>query len=454
MSDGLYVLTKGGKPAIALISIKYLEEIMGGSSQLPANSHQQSAKYPIPAESRELKAEIHKPVSISKPQIIPKPNFEIPKIPSSPVQSEQISAISHQPSANTGNKAESRELKADSPAPEASYDVKPVINPTWRGEEPKTIQPSAISNQQSAVSGLPAHSRQPIADSPVSVVPSKPPINPWPIIPPRSTGGISSTESPQIIPPRAPSEQGIRDNSTIPPRAPSEQGIRDTSTVPPRQAPVSQPIQPSAVSHQQSANSGLPAESRQPIADNPASVAPIPPRMVAPPPPPPPSSLPNIPSSFQTVPVPINGGTQQSAISNQQSASSSIPADSRQPTAISSNPTPLPPPPVTTAPAPFSQSTPPPFSAPILVPEASSQKPVAPLSSDTIKFDQPPTTIPEPGETYTNQPLAVATQPSAISHQQSANIGIQAESRQPRAESSAPVATPPQTQASVQDLEI
>jgi hypothetical protein len=81
----------------------------------------------------------------------------------------------------------------------------------------------------------------------------------------------------------------------------------------------------------------------------------------------------------------------------------------------------LPPPPVTTAPAPFAQT---PSSTPI----------VTPKPADTIPFDQPPTTIPEPGE---DLPVAPAVK-----------IDV------PVAPTTPATATSPQTQASVQDLEI
>lgn len=374
ITDGLYVLTKGGKPAIALINIKYLEEIMaGGGTQTgheathhattPHHVASKSHIAPKPVEDAKPEPIVHdlpKPPAVKLPDLEPpkapppiKPSFEVPRI--APV---------------IASSSTSSDLKSQN-----NYDVKPLVNPTWIGEEPKTDTPSpssfsstaqnqssvppilrpdasipeAIINKPSEIAKPPSVSTPPILQSEKPTlpppIPSKPPINPWPIIPPR----------PSV-------------NTPTPSSLSSSVGVNQ-----PPSAPLPSPQPPVA------------PESSYP-------------KMVAPPPPPPPSSLPRIPSSFQTVPVPVNG--------------------SKPPVTPSVN---LPPPPVTTAPAPFAQSAP---STPI----------VTPKPADTIPFDQPPTTIPDPGEDLPVEPAVKTEVPVAPAP--------------PTAD------TPPQSQASVQDLEI
>lgn len=433
LSDGLYVLTKGGKPAIALINIKYLEEIMtngpAANHELRITKHESDHK---PEVSHKVHEPIHRPTPVKLQElpnppaapILPKPSFEVPRITTAPIgPSAEITSTS---------------LGLNAPkvaSPYNNYDVKPTVNPTWTGEEANTkplapsslapsINPSSFAptpkpaaSSPSIPLGVnqlpdtpPAGGLPPIAqfDKPFSPppppTPSKPVINPWPIIPPRSPQVTEKGyESSTTIPPRATSEQGIRDTSTVPPR---RDDARDTSfaTVPPRPVNTALPLAPSSLAPSPSSFTPVP----KPEASSPPPVASLPdasyPKMVAPPPPPPPSSLPRIPSSFQTVPVPING--------------------SKPPTTA---PAPLPPPPITTAPAPFASSTP-------AVPT------VTPKPADSIAFDQPPTTIPEPGE---DLPV-----PSAIKTETPALVSTPTVTPVPAD------ATPPQGQASVQDLEI
>lgn len=363
MTDGLYVLTKGGKPAIALINIKYLEEMMGSGTETksennhPAGNHPHISPkpnlVPKPVETTPPPKTPEKPLPVFEPQkppLVSKSSFEVPRPTVTPTPSPALGA----------------------PKPISNYDVKPTVNPTWTGEAPPS-QPLAINQEQKPQSLPPIAQAE--RSAPTSQIPTKPPVNPWPIIPPRQQPPASPlTTNPQSLPPS------------------------------------------SAVN---------------PVSPNDAY-----PKMVAPPPPPPPSPLPRIPSSFQSVPVPINGSKGQLAASSlapSQNMSSNptvkLEASSQMPGAS------LPPPPVVSAPAPFSQSAP--------------QSVVAtPKPVETIPFDQPPTTIPEPGE---DLPI----QPSAVSSQLPANISSPAVSRQPQADSPAPAAaTPPQSQSSVQDLEI
>ncbi|MEK7201942.1 MAG: hypothetical protein AAB669_00185 [Patescibacteria group bacterium] len=462
LSDGLYVLTKGGKPAIALINIKYLEEIMDGKIGENHESRITNAGSDHKPEiSRKVHEPIHRPAPVKLPELpkppivskpdfakatTDKPNFEVPRITTAPIGPS--AEITSTPLLSTGLPSTQLGVNGVNQLPGASlpssnYDVKPTINPTWTGEEAtaKPLAPSSLAPSQSPTSFAPvpkpeASSQLPVAppagglppiaqldkpsplDSalgkpPPPPTPSKPTINPWPIIPPRS---------PQVT------EKGYESTTTVPPR---RDDARDTSpaTVPPRPVNTALPLAPSSLAPSPSSFTTVPKpEASSPSTGLPSTqlgvngVNPLPeasyPKMVAPPPPPPPSSLPRIPSSFQTVPVPINGN--------------------KPPTTA---PAPLPPPPITTAPAPFANTSP---EAPVVTP--STPLGTNPKPADSISFDQPPTTIPEPGE---DLPMPSAS----TSNQLLATSTDSVPAPKPEASSQLPVA-PPQGQASVQDLEI
>ena len=440
LSDGLYVLTKGGKPAIALINIKYLEEIMGNKEGLGARNSELDGKlvpspqFPVPTKAQPPvpNHKTNEPVP-SKPQPSPQiqtvspkppeaklPNFEPPKVSAPSVQLSGVKPVS--------------------PPIGDNYDVKPSVNPTWVGETPKPelgnqvlgtsnseLEKQVLGTRNSELVEKPVPSSQypvPSYQTPNLPPPTKPTINPWPIIPPRPSVSRDTSEA----------------------------------TVPPRPADAGQPLASSSPAPSQNP---VPAPAPKPDASSQLPVASLPaasfPRMVAPPPPPPPSSLPRIPSNFEAVPVPINGSRgplapSSLAPSQNQNSPLSVPkpvASSQMPEAS------LPPPPKIDAPAPFANSQPSaissqpsaglgsPAESPSLAEsrELKADSPL-PVTSGGIHFDQPPTTIADPGEEIisrptlgssspTAQPVAVANQPAV-----------------------APSEKPPQSPASIQDLEI
>ncbi|KKU43674.1 MAG: hypothetical protein UX60_C0019G0003 [Berkelbacteria bacterium GW2011_GWA2_46_7] len=100
LTEGLYVLTKGGKPAIALINIKYLEEIMVGNGAETSHeaTHHVSTPHHVapkphvslkPVENAKPEPIVHdlpKPPAVilpdiepPKPPLPPKPSFEVPR---------------------------------------------------------------------------------------------------------------------------------------------------------------------------------------------------------------------------------------------------------------------------------------------------------------------------------------------------------------------------------------
>src|SRR3546814_285042 len=164
ISDGLYVLTKGGKPAIALINIKYLEEIM---TKGPSPDHQpisSSATRPEISKTNNSSSPGSEKKSVPSAVITPPkpPSYEPPKVAASPSPSKPSS-----PPAN-------------------NYDVKPSVNPSWTGEITK---PSSASTLAPTPSPAPAAQATP----PSVNKPVKPPVNPCPIIPPKTV--IRSEES-------------------------------------------------------------------------------------------------------------------------------------------------------------------------------------------------------------------------------------------------------------------
>ena len=84
-ADGLYVLTKGGKPAIALISIQYLEKLMNGQATLETDENKTTAEAPkAAAVPQKLPSETTPPPSpVPKPPVI-KPPVTIATLPKNP----------------------------------------------------------------------------------------------------------------------------------------------------------------------------------------------------------------------------------------------------------------------------------------------------------------------------------------------------------------------------------
>lgn len=166
--EGLYVLTKGGKPAIALVNIKYLEEIMAGKK---------GAEMAKPDIKPAVTTPTYEPKPIAPPP--PKPPSTVPPLanPSTP----PIAKPSINPPA------------AQSQRP-ASYDVKPQINPSWRGD-----------SENSRTSEPPKPAVTPQA--------SKTPVNPWPIpvsrptpapVPPAQPAPVTAPVTPPLSSPAQP----------------------------------------------------------------------------------------------------------------------------------------------------------------------------------------------------------------------------------------------------------
>ena len=148
------------------------------------------------------------------------------------------------------------------------------------------------------------------------------------------------------------------------------------------------------------------------------------PKLVPPPPPPPLSSLPRIPSNFQEVPANVSKqSVEASSLTTSQNQSPLTPPALKPEASVQMPVASLPPPPISTVPAPFSQNLP-------------SGTVVTPKPAETISFDQPPTTILEPGDDPTNQPPQV-------------NNSAPVQSQTPATSSQLPSPLP-----TVQDLEI
>lgn len=145
--DGLYVLTKGGKPAIALISIQKLEHLMGGH----AESKQPEKKETKPEPSRvSAKSSDRTPNFDSK--LHAAPSFTLPKAPIYDAASKPAET-----------------------APPPSQVTKPTIDPSWTGVKPDAIP--AESSQSPSTSTPPTERK---------------PVSPWPILPPKPTNNLGS----------------------------------------------------------------------------------------------------------------------------------------------------------------------------------------------------------------------------------------------------------------------
>lgn len=283
LPDGMYILTKGGKPGIALINIHYLEALIAGRAS------SSTAKQP-----KEL-VKTHSGGLDSSSPILPaaRPLAE-PFQPKPPVNQPPVS-----------------------PPPE----VKPAINPTWTG-------------QSAPIPAVPA--------------PAKP-ISPWPIAPPRP---------PISAPPIAPSP------APEPPIAP----------------PKSEPVVSQAPVVPLPANNPVPA----PLA------VPKPPTPVPPPNQPKPVAATIPPSIFPTPTKPTVTGTPSAATGPKPPEVNSQPPNF-QPEVKTASPTVSPP---------TSSSIPPPIKPVAAVVTEVKPQPVAAANppSSGIPFDEPPKTIPEPGE--------------------------------------------------------
>lgn len=181
--EGMYVLTKGGKPAIALININFLAKVMGDDKANVATNTK-------PA----VKQEKIEPPKAPLPNI---PSFEPPK------------------------------AAAETPMTVSSVPAKPTINPSWTGTAPS----------------IPAGSRTTPPTPNLAPNPPLPPkpVNPWPITPPPvSAAAIAPTVLP-INQPISPSP--LRPNP-IPPAPPPPPPAPPKPVAPAVAIPTPPPTQP------------------------------------------------------------------------------------------------------------------------------------------------------------------------------------------------------------------
>lgn len=148
LPDGMYILTKGGKPGIALINIHYLEALIAGH---PSSSTAKQLKEPVKTHS---------------------------DASSSPVLPSQALAEPFQPKPPSN---------LASPLPE----VKPAINPTWTGQSApipavpapvKPVSPWPIAPPRPPISAPPT-APSPAPETPITPPKSEPVVSQAPVVP-------------------------------------------------------------------------------------------------------------------------------------------------------------------------------------------------------------------------------------------------------------------------------
>ncbi|MEX2012549.1 MAG: type II toxin-antitoxin system Phd/YefM family antitoxin [Patescibacteria group bacterium] len=177
-SDGMYVLTKGGKPAIALINIEFLNKLMNGDVKMPE----------------------------SEPSVIDK-DLPEPKPVAPPAESQPKEAPVRQ------GEPTKKEPTADR------------INPTWTGKPdpwPLSSRPSAPMPNNN-VAPIMAETPHPAPPPPLPPkLPSPPPPRPLPTPPP---------VTPPMSPPPLPRPTPVPPPPPPPPPAPPFQPVRATPNV-------------------------------------------------------------------------------------------------------------------------------------------------------------------------------------------------------------------------------
>jgi len=183
--DKLYVLTKGGKPAVAIIDVKYLEQITGGNIN---SSHVETEiqKNPAKVGRVEMISHTEKPATPnSSPS--PKPNLPIsPPPPSTPVQ----------PLVSPASAAPMPKPPTLSPTPLApTFTPPPAFKPT----------PAPAPTPQITSTPPPSTPTPTPITPPVTAAPTPPPITPAiqpattskpSSLPPNSAPPLSSTPTP------------------------------------------------------------------------------------------------------------------------------------------------------------------------------------------------------------------------------------------------------------------
>jgi prevent-host-death family protein len=239
--DKLYVLTKGGKPAVAIIDVKYLERITGG----------QVKPEQVEAEIQKDPAKVGRPVMLnhSEPPKFPNPN-------------------------NFSNPANQRPNFSQSqnnprPAPTQPAPIKTANSPivqspppvqTRPSFPPTSAQPSIPKPAEKPITPPPVVNNQVFETTPKPVSPATPPAtaqNPWNNLnkptPVNNQTPIPATSTPTETKPVSPTQNSVNNETvfkpnttpqttTPPPAAPHPQ--------PPIQAPTTQttPAQPAPVS--------------------------------------------------------------------------------------------------------------------------------------------------------------------------------------------------------------
>lgn len=170
-ADGLYVLTKGGKPAIALISIGYLEKLMDGKGNVaeplkPASPR--IAQSPPVEKSEEIKTTPPSPPPLIKPKI--DPSWTGRESDTKQDGGEVKKPISPWPIISP---------KPDLPKNDAGSQAAPPISPAAINNKP------SISKDAATASAPPINSPPPAPISPDSNrTPTTAPVNKTPLPPP------------------------------------------------------------------------------------------------------------------------------------------------------------------------------------------------------------------------------------------------------------------------------
>ena len=228
--EGMYVLTKGGKPTIALVNISYLEELIGRSNGV-SDSHSTSFAPPKPAFKSN-----HQP---SRPEPKPQekaPIFNAPAPIHDGMRSQGNVAVvalpativaSTPPATNTPPVNYEPKIAPAAAEPPKEIIEKPKVDPSGPGQDP--VSPSFPF--PSVPSSAPAAVPPPKAAAAWPLVPPKPAFAPTPTPPPMPPTIANSAPQPFTPPVNAPPVPPLpKPAFTTPP-------IPPLPTVPPALAP-------------------------------------------------------------------------------------------------------------------------------------------------------------------------------------------------------------------------
>jgi hypothetical protein len=218
-SDGMYVLTKGGKPSIALINISYLASLIGDQ-----NNTTPPTTVSAPKNISDNKPSPRPPVKSFEVASDSSENKLAPAVPSFDAKMPQVGS-SNFPQKNSGNTSASQPMRSPNIA------SKPVIDPSWISD---TSSPSASPiNPTSSTDG----------NAPTPISSSQPPFSATDTLPiSTKTGPIdSSTGTPSTPTPAIPAPATPPANSSLAPNTPV---VNTPSAIPPissTQIPTSPP---------------------------------------------------------------------------------------------------------------------------------------------------------------------------------------------------------------------